>query len=311
MVARNPMRTDLFDFELPPDRIALRPVEPREAARLLVVRSDALAARPPRRRSARPARARRPTGRQRHQGDLCATEGPAHWPRDRAENRRDPDQTPRRLALSGAGEAGEERSPGDTIRFGDEGKVCFLGHLDAEVEAKGEDGEVTLSFAFHGPALDQAISDLGDLPLPPYIAAKRPPDEHDPADYQTMFARTEGSVAAPTAGLHFTTALVRPRGARRRNAQGHAACRRRHVPAGQGGRHGGHKMHPEWGTVSCGDRRRDERGAGEGRPYRRSRHDLAAADRKRSGGDGSILPFAARPRFSSRRATASAPSTSC
>ena len=80
-------------------------------------------------------------------------------------------------------------SPGDIIRFGEEGKVCFLGQLDATVEAKGEGGEVTLSFAFHGPVLDQAIEERGDMPLPPYIAGKRAPDERDRADYQTLFAR--------------------------------------------------------------------------------------------------------------------------
>ena len=84
-----------------------------------------------------------------------------------------------------------------------------------QVEAKGEDGEVTLSFSFHGPALDQAIADLGTPPLPPYIASKRTPDEQDAADYQTMFAANEGAVAAPTAGLHFTPAAgsgaARPR----------------------------------------------------------------------------------------------------
>ena len=59
------------------------------------------------------------------------------------------------------------------VRFGNEGRVCLLGHLDAQVEHKGEDGEITLSFSFHGPALDQAIADLGAPPLPPYIASKR------------------------------------------------------------------------------------------------------------------------------------------
>ncbi len=83
-------------------------------------------------------------------------------------------------------------TPGDVVRFGNEGKVCLLGHLDAEVEHKGEDGEVTLSFSFHGPALDQAIADLGSPPLPPYIASKRAPDERDAADYQTMFACQRG-----------------------------------------------------------------------------------------------------------------------
>jgi S-adenosylmethionine:tRNA ribosyltransferase-isomerase len=99
-------------------------------------------------------------------------------------------------------------APGDVIRFGEEGKVCFLGQLDATVEDKGEGGEVTLAFAFHGPVLDQAIEERGDMPLPPYIAARRPPDARDHADYQTMFAHDEGSVAAPTAGLHFTADLT-------------------------------------------------------------------------------------------------------
>jgi S-adenosylmethionine:tRNA ribosyltransferase-isomerase len=99
-------------------------------------------------------------------------------------------------------------SPGDTIRFGEEGRVCFLDQLDATVESKGEGGEVTLSFAFHGPVLDKAIEERGDMPLPPYIASKRDPDEWDRKDYQTLFARDEGSVAAPTAGLHFTNTLL-------------------------------------------------------------------------------------------------------
>ena len=84
------------------------------------------------------------------------------------------------------------------MRFGNEGRVCLLGHLDAAVEHKGDGGEVTLSFSFHGPALDQAVAALGQTPLPPYIAGKRPPDERDSADYQTMFATNEGAVAAPT-----------------------------------------------------------------------------------------------------------------
>ncbi len=97
---------------------------------------------------------------------------------------------------------------GDTVRFGDEGKVCFLGQLDASVEAKGEGGEVTFAFSFHGPVLDQAIAERGNMPLPPYIASRRAPDDDDRADYQTLFAHDEGSVAAPTAGLHFTDELV-------------------------------------------------------------------------------------------------------
>ena len=71
-----------------------------------------------------------------------------------------------------------------------------------------EGGEITLSFSFHGPVLDQAIAERGEVPLPPYIASRRAPDDQDRADYQTLFADPEGSVAAPTAGLHFTDALL-------------------------------------------------------------------------------------------------------
>jgi len=95
-----------------------------------------------------------------------------------------------------------------------------------------------LSFSFHGPALDQAISDLGAPPLPPYIASKRTPDDQDVADYQTMFAANEGAVAAPTAGLHFTPALE---AALRNHGVGlhrlDIACRRRDFSAGQGRRY--------------------------------------------------------------------------
>ena len=73
---------------------------------------------------------------------------------------------------------------------------------------KGEGGEVTFAFSFHGPVLDQAIAERGNMPLPPYIASRRAPDDDDRADYQTLFAHDEGSVAAPTAGLHFTDELV-------------------------------------------------------------------------------------------------------
>jgi S-adenosylmethionine:tRNA ribosyltransferase-isomerase len=96
---------------------------------------------------------------------------------------------------------------GDRIRFGDRGDLCLLGTLDATVEERGDAGEVTLRFDFSGPALDQAIATVGHIPLPPYIASKRDEDDQDRADYQTIYAREEGAVAAPTAGLHFTPQL--------------------------------------------------------------------------------------------------------
>ncbi|KAF0124124.1 MAG: queA, partial [Methylocystaceae bacterium] len=86
-----------------------------------------------------------------------------------------------------------------------------MGHgraIDAHVEAKGEDGEITLVFELQGPALDIAIEQAGVMPLPPYIAGKRSADARDESDYQTIFAREAGAVAAPTAGLHFTPQLL-------------------------------------------------------------------------------------------------------
>jgi S-adenosylmethionine:tRNA ribosyltransferase-isomerase len=140
---------------------------------------------------------------------------------------------------------------GDTLRFGTEGKVCFLGELDAQVSQKDEGGEVTLSFSFHGPVLDQAIAERGAMPLPPYIAARRAPDEQDRADYQTVFAHDEGSVAAPTAGLHFTDALLARLKARGIGLQKVTL----HVGAGtflpvKSDDVENHKMHAEFGTVS-------------------------------------------------------------
>jgi len=83
-----------------------------------------------------------------------------------------------------------------------------LGGFGATVETRGEEGEVTLSFDLSGPALDEAIAALGAMPLPPYIASRRPADAQDRSDYQTLFAREQGAVAAPTAGLHFTDRLM-------------------------------------------------------------------------------------------------------
>src|SRR5258705_5960252 len=201
------MRTDLFDFDLPATSIALRPARPRDSARMLIVQPDSVL-------------------RDRLVADL------PHWlePGDQLvlndtkvisaqlKGRRIGRDTEPKIEatlikrLDGSRwqalvKPAKKLSQGDVGRFCHEGQVCLLGHLDAGVEHKGEDGEVTLSFSFHGPALDQAIADLGAPPLPPYIASKRAPDDRDASDYQTMFAANEGAVAAPTAGLHFTQAL--------------------------------------------------------------------------------------------------------
>jgi S-adenosylmethionine:tRNA ribosyltransferase-isomerase len=205
------MRTDLFDFQLPTERIALRPAVPRDAARLLVVRPGVTP----------------------EWGDRGVRDLPALLRAGDAVVVNDTKVVPARLRGRRVGRGSAEPvieatlhrrldgshwrafvkpakrlSEGDLIRFGSEGNVCFLGQLDATVETIGEGGEAALAFAFHGPVLDQAVEERGTMPLPPYIAARRAPDERDRSDYQTMFAQPEGSVAAPTAGLHFTDALL-------------------------------------------------------------------------------------------------------
>ena len=249
------MRTDLFDFDLPSDRIALRPAQPRDAARLLVVRPGQV-----------------PEWEDRSVRDLpgllrsgdCLVVNDSKVIAARLKGRRigrgenEPgieatlhkrlDGSTWKAFILGA----KKVQVGDTLRFGEEGKVCFLGQLDAQVSHKDEGGEVTLSFSFHGPVLDQAVAERGDMPLPPYIASRRAPDEQDRADYQTVFAHDEGSVAAPTAGLHFTEDLLA-----RLTARGIALHKvTLHVGAGtflpvKAEDTEGHKMHAEFGSVSA------------------------------------------------------------
>ena len=127
---------------------------------------------------------------------------------------------------------------GDRIRFGHDGRVCLLGTLDATVARLGEAGEVELAFSLHGAYLDEAIEALGDPPLPPYIAGKRAWSRSDAERYQTVYARREGAVAAPTAGLHFTDGLFAALDAPRRHPPFRdAARRRRHLPSREGGGH--------------------------------------------------------------------------
>ncbi len=249
------MRTDLFDFALPEDRIALRPVSPRDAARLLVVRPGAATELEDRTMRDLPGLLRA--------GDALVVNDSKVIPASLTGGRigrgdREPAIAATLIKrLDGSRwnalvKPGKRLAVGDVVRFGSEGRVCFLDQLDATVEAKGEGGEVTLSFAFHGAVLDQALAERGDMPLPPYIAGRRPVDERDRTDYQTMFAREEGSVAAPTAGLHFTDALVedlRTRG---------IALHRLTLHVGPGTflpvkaeDTSGHHMHPEWGVVSA------------------------------------------------------------
>lgn len=247
------MRVDLFDFDLPESQIALRPASPRDAARLLVVQ---------------PGKALS----DRIVGDLPSLLDPGDvlvfndtkvipaqlaGQRWRGESRAEVDVT---LHMRVDGDKwlafarpAKRLAVGDRVSFGHDQSACLLGKLDATVLEKREAGEVLLGFDFDGPALDEAIHAVGHVPLPPYIASKRGEDERDRTDYQTIYAREEGAVAAPTAGLHFTPELFRAldeRGVERRFVT-------LHVGAGtflpvKADDTADHKMHSEIGLV-CAD----------------------------------------------------------
>jgi len=189
------MKTAEFDFELPPEIIAERPIRPRDAARMLVV-DDAL-----RDMNLRdlptllnpgdvmvyndtrvlPARLRGRRGKARVEVTLHKQEATSEW---RAFAR-----------------------PAKRLRQGD--TVTFAKGFSAEVADKLEGGEVLLRFDRSGPKLVTALYEHGEMPLPPYIRRESGADDRDRSDYQTMFAEVEGAVAAPTAGLHFTPDLMR------------------------------------------------------------------------------------------------------
>src|SRR6202140_4019164 len=258
------MRTDEFDFALPEDRIALRPAAPRDAARLLVVRPGEPVEREDRAMSDLPALLR--------SGDALVVNDtkvlPANLHGRRLGRGVGSDASDREPAIAATltkrldgsrwralVRPAKRLKPGDVVRFGSEGRVCFLDQLDATVEAKGEGvggGEGTFAFAFPGAALDDALAERGDMPLPPYIGSRRAVDARDRADYQTIFADADGSVAAPTAGLNFTENLVQA--LRERGIALHRVTL--HVGPGtflpvKADDTSGHYMHPEWGAVSA------------------------------------------------------------
>jgi S-adenosylmethionine:tRNA ribosyltransferase-isomerase len=204
------LRTDLFDYHLPERLIALRPAVPRDAARLLVVEPGASPPFADRTMLDLPALLQ--------PGDALVFNDTKVIP---AELRgvRERDGVTAQISVTlierldshrwqALARPAKRLKPGDRVAFGGESNVCLLGSLSATVEARGEEGEVTLAFDLAGAALDEAIAALGAMPLPPYIASRRPSDERDRTDYQTCFAREEGAVAAPTAGLHFTDRLM-------------------------------------------------------------------------------------------------------
>ena len=232
------MNVDLFDFELPSERIALRPAVPRDAARLLVL--DAVGTRDLS-VSDLPGQLRRgdllvfndtrviPAQLEGIRGDakigatLHKREGPREW---RAFVRN-----------------GRRLRDGDTIDFGK--------HVFATASDKADDGSFLLTFAGEVP-VEILLERAGRMPLPPYIAAKRAADAQDADDYQTMFAAEKGAVAAPTAALHFTPDLIA-----KLDAAGIAyATLTLHVGAGtflpvKAEDTNAHKMHAEWGRIDA------------------------------------------------------------
>jgi S-adenosylmethionine:tRNA ribosyltransferase-isomerase len=246
------MRVDLFDFDLPDERIALRPARPRDSARLLVVGPDGQLQ--DRRARDLPELMRAGDALvvndtkvlavelrgERHRGENAAQVSVTLIKREAPDRWRALARPAKRLAV------------GDRLRFGNASDAaCLVAGLDATLEEKGEAGEIVLRFDLAGPVLDEAIASIGHLPLPPYIAGRRGEDEADRQDYQTIYARQEGAVAAPTAGLHFTDELM---------ARLDAAGIDRHIVT----LHVGpgtflpvkaddtddHRMHAEWGTIS-------------------------------------------------------------
>ena len=247
------MRVDLFDFELPPDRIALRPARPRDAARLLVVRPGAV-----------------PELEDRVVRDLPAILAPGDAlvlndtrvvPVQLAGERRRAGGAAavsatltKRLAPDRCRafvKPGRRLGIGDRIRFGRDGRGPHRS-LDATVVGKAG-GEAELAFDASGPALDEVLAEIADMPLPPYIAGRRPADEADREDYQTVYAERDGAVAAPTAGLHFTDRLFAALDAR--GISRHFVTL--HVGPGtflpvKVEDTEAHRMHAEWGEVSVG-----------------------------------------------------------
>jgi S-adenosylmethionine:tRNA ribosyltransferase-isomerase len=258
------MKTDAFDFELPPERIALHPAEPRESARLLEIAPDGLADQivvdlP---EMLRP-------------GDVLVFNDTRVIPAALSGTRRRGDAEARIEAnLHKRVDANcwrafvrpaRKLTVGERVRFGGDGAMCLAGTLDATVTEKGEGGEVVLAFDFAGPDLDAAIAAVGRMPLPRYIAQRRPVTQADAASYQTVYARNDGAVAAPTAGLHFTDNLL----ARLEDAGVGLCFLTLHIGAGtflpvKVDDIEDHAMHAEWGEVTKAnaDRLNAVRGAG-------------------------------------------------
>ena len=232
------MRVDLFDFDLPPARIALRPVAPRDRARMLVVGAHSLT--------------------DRIVADLpnCLKPGDCLVFND---TRVIPAQLEGRKGTAKIGATLHKREGprawrafvrnGKRLRAGD--RVDFGHGVSAVASDRADDGSFLLHFAGEEP-VETLLQRAGTMPLPPYIAGKRPTDARDADDYQTMFASEAGAVAAPTAALHFTPALMAALVAR---GVAHETLTL-HVGAGtflpvKVDDTADHKMHAEWGRIDA------------------------------------------------------------
>lgn len=231
------MDVNLFDFNLPQERIALRPAEPRDAARMLVLAGDA---------SPRDAVVRDLPSLLRPGDCLVFNDTrviPAQLEGVRGEARIGA-TLHKRIDLrrwQAFVRNAKRLRPGDRIDFGVD--------VSAIAEARDEEGGFTLAFEGEEP-VEVLLERAGRMPLPPYIAGKRPTDERDKSDYQTMFAEKDGAVAAPTAALHFTPELVAAL------CEAGIASERvtLHVGAGtflpvKAEDTADHKMHAEWGSI--------------------------------------------------------------
>jgi S-adenosylmethionine:tRNA ribosyltransferase-isomerase len=246
------VRTDLFDFELPEELIALYPANPRDSARMLVVGPHG---------GSLQDRGVRDLPDLLQPGDALVFNDTRVIPAA-LDGIRVRGGVAAKVAFNlikrvdGArwrafARPAKRLEPGDRVQFGHTNTSCLMGSLDATVAAKLDAGEVELAFDIMGGDLDRAIEAIGAMPLPPYIALKRPPGEQDRASYQTMFAAKDGAVAAPTAGLHFTDGLVAALDAR--GISRHVVTL--HVGAGtflpvKAEDTSGHQMHAEWGALS-------------------------------------------------------------
>ncbi|MDI1295599.1 MAG: tRNA preQ1(34) S-adenosylmethionine ribosyltransferase-isomerase QueA [bacterium] len=279
------MRVDLFDFDLPPERIALRPAVPRDAARMMVVAGDAPIADhvvrdlPGLLRAGDvlvfndtrviPAQLEGVRGEARIGATLHKRQGLRQW----------------QAFLRNA----KRVRAGDRIDFG-QGVTAIAGPRD-------EDGGVTLDFEGEEP-VEVLLERAGRMPLPPYIASKRPTDAQDRSDYQTMFAREDGAVAAPTAALHFTPDLM----AGLHSAGIGTETLTLHVGAGtflpvKAEDTDDHRMHAEWGRIdqTTADRLNAVRAAG-GRLIAVGTTSLRLLE-SAAGEDGIIRPFADETRI--------------